>query len=233
MSERAPTQAAGSGHQHGDPFYIRIWAILLALLVVSVIGPLAGIAWLTLLTAFGIALVKAYLVAKHFMHLALEPRYVLYALVTCVALSLVFFAGTAPDVMRHQGQNWANLAAQAEVRRAAAKSSTSMPEANPAPPAPMAPELAFATICASCHGAAGDGAGPAAVALTPKPANFQSEEFWRTRDRAHIAKVIRMGGAAVGRSPLMPAFGAQFSEESALKLADFLSAQFRPHAATP
>jgi hypothetical protein len=31
---------------------------------------------------------------------------------------LLFFAGTAPDVMRHKGQNWENVAAEAEIERA-------------------------------------------------------------------------------------------------------------------
>ena len=50
----------------------RIGQILLGLLIVSVVGPMAGIRALTLVTAFGIALVKAYMVAKNFMHLDVE-----------------------------------------------------------------------------------------------------------------------------------------------------------------
>jgi caa(3)-type oxidase subunit IV len=219
-------------HEHGDAQYVRVWGILLALLAVSVIGPLLGVPWLTLITAFGIAVVKAFLVAKRFMHLDLEPRYVVYALATCAALALLFFAGTAPDVMRHRGRGWENLAAQAEVQRATrAAAPASKAPAPPAPAAPMAPELAFSSICASCHGAEGNGAGPAAVALDPKPANFQAPEFWQSRDVAHIAKVIRNGGASVGRSPLMPSFGGQFDEQAALALAEYVSSRFRPKGA--
>lgn len=49
-------------------------------------------------------------------------------------------------------------------------------EAQAAPPA--SPELiakgkaVFATTCVPCHGELGDGAGPAAAALEPKPRNF-------------------------------------------------------------
>ena len=68
--------------EHGDSHYIKIYFILLALLVVSFIGPEAGIQWLTLVTAFGIAVVKAYMVAVHFMHINLTPRYVIYTVVT-------------------------------------------------------------------------------------------------------------------------------------------------------
>jgi len=33
-------------------------------------------------------------------------------------LMLLFFAGTAPDVMEHKGQNWENVAAETEVEQA-------------------------------------------------------------------------------------------------------------------
>jgi caa(3)-type oxidase subunit IV len=86
--------------------YVKIWAILVALLVVSVVGPMAEIQWLTLVTAFGIACVKAYLVAVKFMHIGEMPKYISYIVVTCLMLMLVFFAGVAPDVMNKEGANW-------------------------------------------------------------------------------------------------------------------------------
>ena len=99
-------------HAHTERHYIRIWAILCALLVVSVVGPMAGIRVLTLITAFGIAIVKAYLVAKNFMHLDIEARYVSYLLLAMVAFLVVLFAGVAPDVMLHDGHLWSNDAAK-------------------------------------------------------------------------------------------------------------------------
>jgi len=65
-----------------------------------------GIRTLTLITAFGIAVVKAYLVAKNFMHINLAPRFVPYLLLTCLLLMLLFFAGVAPDVMKGEGSRW-------------------------------------------------------------------------------------------------------------------------------
>ncbi|NRA32672.1 MAG: cytochrome C oxidase subunit IV family protein [Polyangiaceae bacterium] len=109
--------AADHGH-HTPAFYVKIWVILLMLLGVSLAGPEIGIQWVTLLTAFGIAVVKAYLVAKNFMHLNLERRYVVYLLLTAVAFMFLFYAGTSPDIMNHVGRNWTNVAAQAEVERA-------------------------------------------------------------------------------------------------------------------
>ena len=97
---------------------MKVWAVLVVLLVVSVAGPFLEIGIVTLITAFGIALVKAYLVAKYFMHLDVEKRYVPYLLLTCLAFMVLLFAGTAPDVMEHRGRNWENTAAQEEVERA-------------------------------------------------------------------------------------------------------------------
>jgi caa(3)-type oxidase subunit IV len=92
--------------------YVKIWAILLALLVVSVLGPELGIKWVTLVTAFGIAGVKAYIVATKFMHINDEKNIVTYILVTMMVLMVVFIGGTSSDIMNHEGTNWSNDAAK-------------------------------------------------------------------------------------------------------------------------
>jgi len=91
---------------HHHPNYVKIWAILVVLLVITVIGPMAEIRTLTLLTAFGVAIVKAYLVLKNFMHVNLASRYVGYLLATAIVFMVLFFAGAAPDVMQEAGHNW-------------------------------------------------------------------------------------------------------------------------------
>jgi caa(3)-type oxidase subunit IV len=89
--------------------YVKIWAILLGLLVVSVCGPMLEIKWLTLITAFGIAVVKAIMVAKHFMHLSVERRFIVYMLSGMLLLMFVFFFGIAVDIMMPAGSNWQKL----------------------------------------------------------------------------------------------------------------------------
>ena len=88
------------------PSYVKIWVALVILLAISVAGPFLGIRIVTLITAFGIAIVKAYLVARNFMHLNIEKRYVVYLLSTVLAFMLLFFFGVAPDVMKQEGQGW-------------------------------------------------------------------------------------------------------------------------------
>ncbi len=92
-------------HTH-HPNYVKIWAILCGLLAVSVVGPMFGIQTVTLITAFGIACVKAYMVVKNFMHINIAKRYVTYLVATCLVFMLLLFAGTAPDVMKPDGENW-------------------------------------------------------------------------------------------------------------------------------
>jgi hypothetical protein len=46
------------------------------------------------------------MVIKNFLHLTVQPKYVTYFLTTCLVFMLLFFAGTAPDVMRAEGDNW-------------------------------------------------------------------------------------------------------------------------------
>lgn len=116
MAEHA--ENAGHGEHDGDhPNYTRIYFILLGLLVVSIIGPEFGITWLTLTTAFGIALVKAALVVRNFMHLKWERSIIGWTLGVSLLLMFLMFAGIAPDVMNHEGRNWTNEAAQAAVER--------------------------------------------------------------------------------------------------------------------
>jgi caa(3)-type oxidase subunit IV len=69
---------------HPPKYYVKIWGFLLILLVISFVGPELGIKWLTLITAFGIALVKAGMVCAYFMHMNIEKKYVWYILTAVI-----------------------------------------------------------------------------------------------------------------------------------------------------
>ncbi len=106
----------------GPKHYIRIWAILCVLLAVSVTGPMLEIRVVTLITAFGIAVVKAYLVAANFMHLNVEKRLAVYLLSTVLLLMFLLFAGVSPDVMKLDGNNWEKPGVKAMVAEGLAHS---------------------------------------------------------------------------------------------------------------
>ncbi len=71
---------------------------------------------------------------------------------------------------------------------------------------------AYKTYCVTCHGDTGKGDGVAGSALDPKPADFSTKEFWVGKDDAYLKKVVKEGGTAVGKSPLMAAWGSVLSD---------------------
>jgi len=91
---------------HEHPNYVKIWYWLLVLLAISVAGPMLEVPAITLITAFGIAIIKAYLVAANFMHLKFEKKIIWLLLIMSLCLLGVFFFGTAPDVMMTKGDQW-------------------------------------------------------------------------------------------------------------------------------
>jgi caa(3)-type oxidase subunit IV len=127
-----------AGHSSKDSgffgnHYVRIYLLLLVLLAVSIVGPVVGGSidqrieifgmsvslgiTVTLITAFGIAIWKASLVVKHFMHLSIERPIAKIFLAASVLLLALFWGGVAPDVQLHEGRMWENLAAKEAVER--------------------------------------------------------------------------------------------------------------------
>ncbi len=70
--------------------------------------------------------------------------------------------------------------------------------------------------CVVCHGANGQGDGPGASALDPKPQDFGNAAWQTATDDATLSKAILQGGAAVGKSPMMPAQPALQSKPEVL-----------------
>lgn len=217
--------------------YKKIYFILLGLLVLSVAGPFIGVFWVTMITAFGIALVKANLVIQNFMHLRTEKRLVKWILITSLVLMALFVGGVAPDVYRHEGQNWVNNAAQAAVRRgvggedhSVSKDVVADDHGEEAPVATIAiagfdAQNAYNGICAACHGSAGDGSG---AAMDPAPADFTDPVFWADRDNERLFNVIKNGAASVGGSPSMIGWSGTYTDEQIAGLVEYINNEFRP-----
>lgn len=69
----------------------------------------------------------------------------------------------------------------------------------------------YEQTCAVCHGTEGKGDGPTSKVLQPKPADLTT--VLKGKDDTYLSKVIREGGASVGKSPLMPSYQDVFSKE--------------------
>jgi mono/diheme cytochrome c family protein len=65
--------------------------------------------------------------------------------------------------------------------------------------------LLFGQYCATCHGDGGKGDGQNASTLNPAPPDLTA--LHPPPDPAFLRRVITLGSAAVGRSPLSPPFG--------------------------
>ena len=62
----------------------------------------------------------------------------------------------------------------------------------------------FAQRCTPCHGATGQGDGPASASLVPQPRKYADSSWQASVTDADLEKIIKYGGAAVGKSPAMP-----------------------------
>jgi mono/diheme cytochrome c family protein len=71
----------------------------------------------------------------------------------------------------------------------------------------------YGQFCASCHGQSGKGDGAAAAALNPKPRDHTDKEYMSKMSDDEMLKVIKNGGVSVGKSPLMPPWGASLKDE--------------------
>ena len=91
---------------HDHPNYLIIWYWRLILLAISVAGPMLEIPWITVLTAFGIALIKTFMVAANFMHLKFEKKIIWYLLIIAIIFLGIFYFGVAADIMNSSGQQW-------------------------------------------------------------------------------------------------------------------------------
>ncbi|MEE8582046.1 MAG: cytochrome c [Myxococcota bacterium] len=100
--------------------------------------------------------------------------------------------------------------------------------AAPRPADPVQGETLYQTYCASCHGPRGDADGPLSQALDPRPAKHSDGSYMNGLGNEHLLKVVRDGGVAVGKSPLMAPWGTILSEEQIRDLVAFTRSLAQP-----
>lgn len=71
----------------------------------------------------------------------------------------------------------------------------------------------YGQFCSSCHGQSGKGDGPAAAALNPKPRDHTDRAYMSKLSDEDLLKVIKNGGASIGKSPLMPPWSASLKDD--------------------
>jgi mono/diheme cytochrome c family protein len=79
---------------------------------------------------------------------------------------------------------------------------------DPVPAAQKRGAEMFQRYCTLCHGAKGDGMGVAAKLHNPRPANLTISPY----PREYMEKIIRGGGAVVGRSGAMPSWEEELGD---------------------
>lgn len=143
----------------------------------------------------------------------------------------------------------------AEPTGEAAPADAEAPSAPPPAPEPAAPEPdpevasgttweclpgsaeagaeSYATLCESCHGPGGNGEGPAAAGLNPRPARHTDGAYMNGLSNEHVRTVIRDGGPAVGKSPLMAPWGASLSDAQLDDMVAYVRSLARPPYACP
>jgi mono/diheme cytochrome c family protein len=86
------------------------------------------------------------------------------------------------------------------------------PDTASAAPDPARGKLQFENYCVSCHGPRGEGDGPVAATLDPKPARLGDRAYMSAKTDDYLFQVIKGGGASVGRSPLMAPWGGTLTD---------------------
>ncbi|NRF70676.1 cytochrome c [Aquincola sp. S2] len=69
--------------------------------------------------------------------------------------------------------------------------------------------LVYANYCVTCHGINADGNGRAARLHTPRPANLRASD----KNDQYIKLIISKGGEPIGRSPGMPPWAEELTDE--------------------
>ena len=78
--------------------------------------------------------------------------------------------------------------------------------------------LVYANYCVTCHGINADGNGRAARLYTPRPANLRASD----KNDAYLGLIVRLGGEKMGRSPKMPPWGEELTDEQIRDVVSFV-----------
>jgi mono/diheme cytochrome c family protein len=98
---------------------------------------------------------------------------------------------------------------------------------------PQQGEVLYVQYCSSCHGTRGGADGPVGQALVPKPARHNDGDYMNPLSNEHLFKVIKQGGIAVGKSPLMASWGPTLKDEQIWDVVAFIRTLAEPPYSGP
>jgi len=145
---------------------------------------------------------------------------------TAVGIALALFAfgcgeqSETPAPAKPAADKPAQPAAKAPAP--AAKPDTAPAEGAAVEADPAAGKADYQIFCASCHGPTGDGDGPVAQALDPKPAKHSDGNYMNPLEDEYLFQVIKFGGASVGKSPMMAPVGGSLSDQQIRNVIAFI-----------
>ena len=90
----------------------------------------------------------------------------------------------------------------------------------------------YMTYCSSCHGDKGRGDGAAGKALPVKPADHTDAKLMNSFSDEFLLNIISKGGAAVGKSSFMPAWGGVLKDDQLQDLLAYLRSIASPPKAS-
>ena len=90
----------------------------------------------------------------------------------------------------------------------------------------------YMTYCSSCHGDKGRGDGAAGKALPVKPVDHTDGKLMNSFSDEFLMSIISKGGAAVGKSSFMPAWGGVLKENQLQDLLAYLRSVANPPKAS-
>ena len=92
------TNNTDSSHSPSVSHYVKIWFILLVILGVSLLLGGVGASQAMIAGIFGLAVVKAILVISQFMHIGVEPKFIIGMLLGGLLILVFLYVGTVLDV---------------------------------------------------------------------------------------------------------------------------------------
>jgi len=110
---------------------------------------------------------------------------------------------------------------------------TALAGADTSAPDPERGRVQYLTFCASCHGESGGGDGPLSETLDPRPARHNDPRYMNALSDEHLFRVIKFGGAAVGKSPTMAPWGGALTDTQIRDVVAFVRTLANPSAKSP